>query len=125
MDTRGEKDGAAREEPQRQRMGHGSSSPVPDPSSRESLEQPRSDVDLADWDRLSASREVQEALGKKVRALRKERGLSQDALADVCGVSPALLGQLERGNENLRLGAMLAIAQALGITVSDLFIGIA
>ena len=62
--------------------------------------------------------------GQRVRELRSERGWSQEDFAAECGVHRTYLGGVERGERNLSLVNIHRIAQALGITLSDLFEGV-
>jgi transcriptional regulator with XRE-family HTH domain len=59
--------------------------------------------------------------GKRVRALRERAGLSQEALAEKAGIHRTYLGGVERGERNLGLKNVLRIAEALGVSASDLF----
>ena len=68
---------------------------------------------------------VQRAVGIRITAIRKAKGLAQDVLARQCGVSPGTLGQIERGHQNFQLITLVAIAKALETTVADLMMGIA
>lgn len=61
--------------------------------------------------------------GSEVRALRKARGLSLNALAGETGLSVGYLSQIERGISCPSLKALGAIARALGITVGWFFSG--
>lgn len=58
--------------------------------------------------------------GRRVRALREEQDLSQEALADRCGVHWTFLGQVERGQRSIRLDNILKIADGLGVQPSRL-----
>ena len=40
------------------------------------------------------------AFGEKVRQIRKEKGLSQEALADLAGIDRSYMGHIERGDQN-------------------------
>lgn len=60
-------------------------------------------------------------IGHRLRQIRRERGLSQERLADTAGVSVALISQLERGAKQApRLSTLTVLANALGIEPSDL-----
>lgn len=58
--------------------------------------------------------------GRRLRRLREEQGLSQEALADRCGVHWTFLGQVERGQRSIRLDNILRIAHGLSITPGTL-----
>lgn len=59
-------------------------------------------------------------LGKAVRQRRKERGLSQEALADAAGIDRSHMGKIERGERNVTLLNVLKIANALDWKASDM-----
>jgi transcriptional regulator with XRE-family HTH domain len=63
-------------------------------------------------------------LGERVRARRAALGLSQEALADRCGVHWTFLGQVERGQRNLSLHNLLKLADGLGVDPADLLKGL-
>jgi transcriptional regulator with XRE-family HTH domain len=58
--------------------------------------------------------------GAQVRELRKARGLSQEALADLCGLDRTYVGGIERGERNVALRNIERIAEALGLSISAL-----
>jgi transcriptional regulator with XRE-family HTH domain len=60
-------------------------------------------------------------IGARVRALRRERGLTLKALGARAGLSHPFLSQLERGLARPSLGSIERIAGALGIPVADLW----
>ena len=60
------------------------------------------------------------ALGKAVRALRVQRGLSQEALAHDAGIDRSYLGGIERGEHNVAVANLLKLAGQLGTTLADL-----
>ena len=62
--------------------------------------------------------------GDRVRQLRKESGLSQEAFAAQCGLDRTYIGGVERGERNISLRNIAIIAQALRISVSQLMKGI-
>lgn len=65
--------------------------------------------------------EIRLAFGRRVRALRQERGLSQEALALRCGLDRTYVGGVERGERNISLVNIHRIARGLGLPVPDLF----
>jgi transcriptional regulator with XRE-family HTH domain len=56
----------------------------------------------------------------RVRELRKARGLSQEALADVCGLHRTYIGSIERAERNVSLDNLEKIAAALDSPVWQL-----
>ena len=58
--------------------------------------------------------------GARLRALRRERGLTLVRLAAACGLSHPFLSQIERGKARPSLGSMSALAKALDCPVSQL-----
>lgn len=51
--------------------------------------------------------------GARVRLLRKEKGLSQEGLANLAGIDRSYMGQIERGEINLTLTKIYQISEAL------------
>lgn len=60
------------------------------------------------------------AFGLAVRKARKRKGLSQESLADLCGLHRTYIGGVERGERNLTLKSMVQISSALDTSVSKL-----
>jgi transcriptional regulator with XRE-family HTH domain len=58
--------------------------------------------------------------GKRVRHFRKLAGLSQERLADRCGLDRTYIGGIERGERNVSLRNIEIIARALKTTISNL-----
>lgn len=59
-------------------------------------------------------------LGKRVAAARRARNLSQETLAEELGLSPGYLRRVEGGKENLTIGSIAKLAEALGLSPWDL-----
>ena len=53
--------------------------------------------------------------GKKVRALRTRKGLSQEALAHAAGLHRTHISLIERGRRSVRLETVEALAKALEV----------
>ena len=54
-------------------------------------------------------------VGLKVRALRKSAGLSQEVLAERCGIFRTYLSRIESGAANPSLVVLVTLANALGV----------
>lgn len=58
--------------------------------------------------------------GKKIKAIRKSKKLTQKQLGDKLNVSEAMISQYERGLRNAKLETLQKIASALDVSVSDI-----
>ena len=56
----------------------------------------------------------------RLRALREERGLSLDAVAQTAGMAPSTLSRLENGKRRLAVDHLGPLARALGTSVDEL-----
>lgn len=65
-------------------------------------------------------REQRLAFGERVRALRNEVGLSQEALADRAELHRTYVGSIERGERNVSLDNIYRLADALDIPAREL-----
>jgi transcriptional regulator with XRE-family HTH domain len=61
--------------------------------------------------------------GERVRVLRAQTGLSQEALAAKAGIHRTYMGGVERGERNICLKNIVRLAAALGVRPRDLFDG--
>lgn len=61
---------------------------------------------------------LRSSLGAQLRALRVTRGLTQERLAEQLGVTPRYLAGIERGERNLTLDTLEALAQQLDVQVA-------
>lgn len=59
-------------------------------------------------------------VGRKIRALREEKGLSQKQLSAASGVRYYQLSKIESGTRPIRPGAITALACALGVSSDEL-----
>lgn len=60
---------------------------------------------------------VRSILGQRVRALRKQAGLTQERLAEYCGLFRPYLSRIESGTANPSLQVLTTLATALHVTV--------
>lgn len=65
--------------------------------------------------------DVQRAWGLRIKALRRQKGLTQEELAAAIGVSTDMVGSIEQGRAWTTFGNLLALASALGVGVGQLF----
>ena len=70
---------------------------------------------------MRKNKTVQQLFGSRVRKLRKIKGWSQERFADECGLHRTYIGAIERGERNVSLNNIHAIAKALDISVKELF----
>ena len=60
-------------------------------------------------------------LGETIRDVRKEKGLSQEVLSGLAGISRTHLTMIENGNMKATIETFCKIAQALDLRPSELF----
>jgi len=60
-------------------------------------------------------------LGRRIKEERKKKGMTQEKLAELSGISNNFISYIESGNKNASLKTIKKIADALEITLSDLF----
>ena len=65
--------------------------------------------------------DIAKTIGQRIRNYRTQKGLSQDKLAELAGVHPTYIGQLERGEKNATLESISKITAGLSINMSTLF----
>lgn len=58
-------------------------------------------------------------LGKKIKAARKNAGLTQAQLAEKCGFAPVTIQQYENGKREPRLKAMAKISSVLSVDMAS------
>ena len=59
-------------------------------------------------------------LGNKIRLERMKRDISQEKLAEMANVSIRTISDIERGTTDIRYTNLLQIAEAFGLTLSEL-----
>jgi len=64
---------------------------------------------------------VTNRFGLRVQMLRKELGWSQEAFAEVCNLDRTYISGIERGIRNVSLKNIEALANGLGVSLSELF----
>ncbi len=61
------------------------------------------------------------ALGDRIRTVRKKQGLSQEKLGEICQISTAHVGHIERGTRIPSLETLFKISKELNISMDYLF----
>jgi len=59
--------------------------------------------------------DMRRLVGRNVRRIRLEKGLTQEAFADLSGFSQQYLSDLERGRRNPTVVTLFELATALGV----------
>ena len=62
-------------------------------------------------------------LGQKIKALRLDRGLSQEQLGFAAGLTQHYVSQVEQGDRNVSILTLRALAVALEVGIEVLFEG--
>ena len=60
-------------------------------------------------------------VGERLRAIRRLRRCTLRTVSERSGLSESFLSQVERGRSSASIGSLRRIAEALGVTVADLF----
>jgi transcriptional regulator with XRE-family HTH domain len=63
-------------------------------------------------------------LGQRIRRLRDARKWSQEEFAHVAGFHRTYVGQIERGEKNLGFTNLAKVSNVLGVTMSELLMGL-
>jgi len=63
---------------------------------------------------------IHKRVGRNLQAIRKSRGLSLENVAELSGVSKAMIGQIERGESNPTISVLWRIVNGLGISFTTL-----
>jgi len=64
--------------------------------------------------------DMRQLIGRNFARLRKESGLTQEQLAERCGLSQQYLSGLEKGKRNPTVVTLYEIAQGLGVSHVEL-----
>jgi transcriptional regulator with XRE-family HTH domain len=67
--------------------------------------------------------ELRKVLAQNIRAYRLLKKLSQEDLADICGLHRTYVGSIERSERNVTISSLEVLAKALGVSVPELLTG--
>lgn len=59
-------------------------------------------------------------LAENIKSFRRQKGLSQEELAEQCGLHRTYIGSVERHERNVTLSTLEVLASTLGVSVPDL-----
>lgn len=65
--------------------------------------------------------EISVVLGNRLRHLRKEKGLTQEEIAEKADMNAKYYAQVERGQRNATIGSLQKISVALEVSLEDIF----
>jgi len=64
---------------------------------------------------------LKKMIGARIQKLRKQKGLTQDALSEKVNISSKYLSSIERGKENPTLNTFISIAEELSVDIEEFF----
>jgi len=64
--------------------------------------------------------EIKELIGRRIRELRKARGLTIERLAELAHIGEKYLGDIERGKENPTVATIEKLARALEVQMHQI-----
>lgn len=64
---------------------------------------------------------LQKKVGKRIKEIRVEKKISQQELADLCGIEPSNMSRLEAGRANATLSTIEVVSKNLGVEPFELF----
>lgn len=70
---------------------------------------------------LGKHNEIRRGVGRRIRMLREQHGLSQYQFAKMIGMDRSYLINIEHGNRNVSIGILTKIAMGLDVWITELF----
>lgn len=64
---------------------------------------------------------IKQKFGIKIKELRKQKGLSQERLANLADIDRTYLPTIEKGERNVSIEVVEKLANALNVEIKDLF----
>lgn len=62
-------------------------------------------------------------IGENIRKIRREKGLTQKQLGELCGINESNIGKYERGKQDPKTETLNKIAKALSVDVTEFYTG--
>lgn len=67
---------------------------------------------------------LRQRFGNRIKELRRERGITQEDLADKCGYTRAYMSRIETGAARLSIDVIEVLGTALRMPLSEIFKGL-
>ncbi|MFK7000747.1 MULTISPECIES: helix-turn-helix domain-containing protein [Flavobacterium] len=64
---------------------------------------------------------LQKKVGQKIKEIRVAKKISQQELADLCGIEPSNMSRLEAGRANATLSTLEIVCKNLDVEIIELF----
>jgi transcriptional regulator with XRE-family HTH domain len=64
--------------------------------------------------------DINRFVGQRIRTIRRQKGITQDHLAELAGLNRVHLYRLENGRQSMTLNTLKVVADALEVRVRDL-----
>ena len=65
--------------------------------------------------------DIKQKFGNRIKELRKQKGLSQEKLANMAEIDRTYLPTIEKGERNVSIEVVERLAKALDVKVKELF----
>jgi transcriptional regulator with XRE-family HTH domain len=69
---------------------------------------------------MASEQEFLKSFGRQLASIRKQKGITQERLADLVEVHRTYIGFIEQGKRNPSIGNIYKISQALKVKMSEL-----
>ena len=70
---------------------------------------------------MTDAERLHRAVGRRVRDLRGQRGLTQERLAHEANLHPVFVSRVERGTTGVTVDTVAALCGVFGVTLADFF----
>jgi transcriptional regulator with XRE-family HTH domain len=67
-----------------------------------------------------SSDSLRATLAENIKTFRREKGFSQEELAELCGLHRTYIGSVERHERNVTLSTLEVLSATMGVTVPEL-----
>ncbi|WDE02548.1 helix-turn-helix domain-containing protein [Thalassomonas actiniarum] len=75
---------------------------------------------VVEFPKVVPQEKLEVRFGAKLRQIRNEKDISQEALADKAGLTRSYIGRIDRGRINVSLATLYKLAEALEISPKEL-----